>query len=179
MSRPRIVRLEDAPPQRWRNGGGRTCELLAWPAAADWRVRVSVADIEADGPFSSFPGVHRFFAVLEGAGVELTVDGRAQRVLRDGAAVQFAGHAMTSCRLLDGPTRDLNLMVRGGRGAMQRVVANLAWAPAATACGLFTLAPGRCHGDNESTIAPAFSLVWFEHAPKSLTFDTSGWWLAA
>ena len=52
---------------RWRNGGGRTRELLAWPDAADWKVRVSVADVESDGPFSAFPGVQRWFAVLEGA----------------------------------------------------------------------------------------------------------------
>lgn len=179
MSTPRIVNLDDAPRQRWRNGGGWTHELLAWPAAENWRVRVSVADIESDGPFSSFPGVQRLFAVLEGAGVELSIDGRAQRVHRDGDAVGFAGDATTRCRLLDGPTRDLNLMVRDGRGAMERGVANRAWSPEASACGLFTLAPGRCRSDNESTTAPAFALLWFEHAPKSLTFDSSGWWLAA
>ena len=59
------------PPQPWRNGGGVTRELLAWPDGGDWRVRVSVADIDADGPFSAFPGVERWFAVLEGAGVAL------------------------------------------------------------------------------------------------------------
>ena len=65
------VRLADCPPQPWRNGGGVTRELLAWPQAADWRLRVSVADIERDGPFSPFPGVDRWFAVIEGDGVEL------------------------------------------------------------------------------------------------------------
>jgi environmental stress-induced protein Ves len=40
----------------WKNGGGVTRELLAWPGGGDWQVRISVAEIEADGPFSSFPG---------------------------------------------------------------------------------------------------------------------------
>ena len=57
----------------WKNGGGVTRELLTWPVADDWRVRVSIADVERDGRFSSFPGVRRWFAVLEGEGVRLRI----------------------------------------------------------------------------------------------------------
>jgi environmental stress-induced protein Ves len=179
MSAARVICVDDTPPQRWRNGGGWTRELLAWPGAEDWRVRVSVADIECDGPFSLFPGVRRFFCVLQGAGVELTIDGAARRVTRDDAAVQFGGAATTSCRMLAGPTRDLNLMVREGRGAMERVSAGRPWRPEALACGLFALAAGTCRGDNVSMSIPAFALAWFDQAPASLSFDSSGWWLAA
>lgn len=175
----RVTLVEDTAPQRWRNGGGWTREMLALPDTDHWQVRVSVADIESDGPFSSFPGVRRFFSVLEGAGVELSVDGRAFRVTRDDAALQFAGEAQTSCRMLDGPTRDLNLMVRGTTGALERVVADVAWKPRAQSCGLFAMAEGRCRADDESLPVPAFSLVWFESAPSSLSFDSAGWWLAA
>ena len=49
------VALADVPAQAWRNGGGTMRELLAWPDASDWQLRVSVAEIEADGPFSAFP----------------------------------------------------------------------------------------------------------------------------
>jgi len=175
----RVMRIDDVPAQRWRNGGGWTRELLALPGAGDWQVRVSVADIESDGPFSSFPGVRRFFSVLQGAGVELTVDGRAFRVTCNTAALQFAGEAKTSCRMLDGPTRDLNLMVRGATGAMERVVANVEWKPHAQSCGLFAMAAGRCRADGASLPTSAFSLLWFEHAPASLSFDSAGWWLAA
>src|SRR5262249_5489002 len=152
--------VDEVTPQRWRNGGGWTRELLAWPDRDDWRVRLSVADIESDGPFSSFPGAQRFFAVLEGAGVVLTIDGTTQRVTRDDPAVRFAGDSNTQCRMLAGPTRDLNLMVRGDGGAMERVVAGAAWHPAQRACGLFALAPGRCSGDNISMPLSVFSLVW-------------------
>ena len=51
---PRLIALAATPPQPWRNGGGVTRELLAWPAGGGWQVRVSVAEIEADGPFSPF-----------------------------------------------------------------------------------------------------------------------------
>ena len=76
---PRLVALADTPPVPWRNGGGLTRELLAWPDGGDWAVRVSVAEIEADGPFSTFPGVERWFAVLEGGGVALTIAGTEHR----------------------------------------------------------------------------------------------------
>ena len=32
----------------WRNGGGVTRELLAWPDSKDWALRVSVADVAAE-----------------------------------------------------------------------------------------------------------------------------------
>ncbi|HTT11555.1 MAG TPA: HutD family protein [Burkholderiaceae bacterium] len=175
----RMIHLAAAPRRRWRNGGGWTRELLAWPGPDDWRVRVSVADIESDGPFSSFPGVRRFFSVLQGAGVELTIDGRTTRVTPTDAAVQFPGEAKTVCRMLDGPTRDLNLMVRGPHGAMERVPAGTAWSPPARSCGIFALAAGSCCADDATLAVPPLTLLWFERAPVSITFDAAGWWLAA
>ena len=65
------VQLAEIAPQPWRNGGGLTRELLAWPDAEAWQCRLSVADITRAGPFSAFPGVTRWFAVLEGEGVVL------------------------------------------------------------------------------------------------------------
>jgi hypothetical protein len=104
----------------WRNGGGRTRELFAWPPGPDWQLRVSLADIDADGPFSAFPGVQRYFAVLQGAGVQLTLAGQAQRLTSGDDALAFDGALAPGCELLAGPTRDLNLMLRGLAGEMHR-----------------------------------------------------------
>lgn len=123
------VRLEDCAPQPWRNGGGTTRELLLWPTATtntatqDWAVRVSVADISRDGPFSSFPGVDRWFAVLEGSGVTLALPAGDHRLKRGDTPVQFAGTDAPNCRLIEGPTRDLNLMIRHGAGRMWKAQA--------------------------------------------------------
>jgi environmental stress-induced protein Ves len=107
-------------PQAWRNGGGQTRELLAWPAGADWRLRISRADIASDGPFSAFPGVERWFAVLQGAGVVLAF-ADAQHQLQPGdAPLRFDGAAAPGCRLLDGATQDLNLMLRHARALHHR-----------------------------------------------------------
>jgi environmental stress-induced protein Ves len=181
----RTIRVDEVAPQRWRNGGGFTRELLAWPAVEAWRLRISVADVQSAGPFSSFPAVERWFTVLDGNGVELTVGGTAHRLTAESGPLRFSGEVPTACRLLDGPTRDLNLMLRGIRGGMFRVDAGRLWRPRAAQCGLFAAVAGQCTGPAQFAV-PARSLLWFDEAPASLTFVPTdagaaavGWWLAA
>lgn len=117
-----VVHLKDVAPTVWRNGGGMTRELVALPDAQHWSWRASVAEVAQSGPFSSFEGVQRWFAVLEGDGVCLTVDGYLHRLTQGDQPLKFDGAALTSCELLGGATQDLNLMVQGGPSAhMQRV----------------------------------------------------------
>lgn len=121
-----VVRLRDVEPKPWRNGGGTTRELAAWPRGHDekaWQWRASVAEVAADGPFSSFAGVQRWFAVLGGDGVCLTVDGYMHMLSKSDAPLQFDGGAQTDCELLGGATRDFNLMLKGSAtGQMLRVL---------------------------------------------------------
>jgi environmental stress-induced protein Ves len=180
----RLIRLDDASTQPWRNGGGVTRELLAGPGTEDWRWRISVADIERDGPFSSFPGVRRWFVPIEGVGVELVIDGQAHVARLGDEPLAFDGAAPTTCRLLGGPTRDLNLMLRGADGGMRRVVDDEDWSPASAECGLFTAEAGVCRDGSSADAVPAGSLVWWAAAPTSLRFTASagsratpGWWL--
>lgn len=181
-----LIRLDDVPLQPWRNGGGVTRELLAWPNRDDWRFRISVADIEADGPFSRFPGVQRWFAVLQGGGVALTIDG-AEHLRRCGdAPLRFSGESAATCRLLRGPSRDLNLMLRDAPGEMLTVVDGEPRAPQARQCGLYAVGKGRCLAGSQTIDVPAESLLWFREAPDALVFDgdhaahipVSGWWLS-
>lgn len=115
-----VVQLDDVAPTPWRNGGGTTQVLLAWPAEGEWRVRISVAQIASDGPFSRFVGAERWFAVLDGAGVKLTVGGGAQILTPQSEPFRFSGHADVDCSLVAGPTHDLNLMALPGQGRMVR-----------------------------------------------------------
>ena len=188
---PQIVHADLVAPQPWKNGGGQTRELLVWPSPTDWSFRVSVADIEEDGPFSPFPGVERWFAVIEGAGVVLRFADGERRLGPGDAPLVFAGAAAPDCRRIDGPTRDLNLMVRGGRGRMESVEPGVAWTPGGGRCGLFAAVAGtwRCADGAESQV-PARTLVWFHEPPAgALTFTPEGrggsspigpigWWLA-
>ena len=173
------VRTDDVRPQPWRNGGGTTRELLARPTGDAWQVRVSVADVAADGPFSAFPGVARWFAVIDGAGVVLSVDGIEHRCTAGVEPLAFAGAADTRSRLIDGPTRDLNLMLRGARGEMRRVVPDETFRPATRECGLYARAAGRVRTPAGDAPMPEQALRWWSAAPTSLAFDGAGWWLSA
>lgn len=118
-----LIRLGEAPASPWRNGGGVTRELAAWPTRDDWCWRISVAEVAADGPFSHFPGVQRWFAVVRGEGVRLAVDGRIHEMVGTSAPLEFDGAAQVDSWLLAGPTQDLNLMVQSERasGVMTRL----------------------------------------------------------
>jgi environmental stress-induced protein Ves len=107
-------------PAPWKNGGGVTREIAAMPAGAgmaefDWRI--SVADIAADGPFSAFPGIDRQIVLLDGAGVRLRADDGSfdHRLDAVGEPFAFAGETGVHACLLDGATRDFNVMTRRGR----------------------------------------------------------------
>ncbi len=182
---PTRVHWPDVPRQRWRNGGGHTRELLALPDAA-WQVRISVADIEAEGPFSAFPGVRRWFTVLQGTGVELDIGGNVQRLHRGDPPLCFDGATPVGCRLLDGPTRDLNFMLREAEGRLESAVDGQAWRPAEAQCGLFSAVAGTCTAAGEDHHVAPYTLLWFGRAPAALTFAAAqrpagliGWWLAA
>ncbi|MCX4574361.1 HutD family protein [Streptomyces sp. NBC_01571] len=108
----------------WKNGGGVTREIAAWPEDAgmdDFRWRVSLADVGADGPFSSFDGVDRTLTMAEGAGMDLTVGGEHHRVDTPFVPRSFPGDLPTGCRLLAGPVVNLNVMWRRGDGAVPAV----------------------------------------------------------
>ena len=116
-----LVSLDAVSPQPWRNGGGTTRELLAWPAPDHWAVRISVADVTAAGPFSKFEGIERWFSVLQGAGVVLTAAGGKHWLRPENDPFRFDGGLPVDCALIDGPTRDFNLMAPPGRSRLRRL----------------------------------------------------------
>jgi environmental stress-induced protein Ves len=136
-----IVKAATQQRERWRNGGGWTrtiaCGRIDGTAVAgadDWDWRLSVAEIEADGPFSLFAGVDRVLVLLDGAGIELAfADGDRQRLVEPLARIAFAGERALHCALVAGPTRDFNLMWRRRRMVAALTVVDLDAAPAALA----------------------------------------------
>ncbi|MFF4277480.1 HutD family protein [Streptomyces kronopolitis] len=127
-----ILRARERAAAPWSNGGGVTREIAAHPPGAGWdgfAWRVSLADVTRDGPYSPLPGVRRILTVVDGAGLELTVDG-AVRLLPGGhRPFGFPGGAATGSRLLDGPVINLNVMLREGRADATVEIVRGTWAP--------------------------------------------------
>jgi environmental stress-induced protein Ves len=127
----RLYRAADYPRMPWRNGGGTTQEVACNPGgnSASFEWRLSLADVAQDGGFSAFAGYQRILTVLEGRGIELTVDGERQAPLGPHMAYAFSGGAQVACRLLDGPVRDFNLIYDPDRfeGRLQWVQGSGPW----------------------------------------------------
>ena len=115
----RILRAENYRRMRWKNGGGETAEIAVFPEDAglddfDWRI--SMARVEAGGPFSAFLGVDRTLSILEGEGIVLEVEGRERATLTGASApYSFPADTVTGAELVAGAITDLNVMTRRGR----------------------------------------------------------------
>jgi environmental stress-induced protein Ves len=115
----RIIHLADCPSQPWKNGAGRTREIAVHPSSAgsdNFVWRVSIAEVDSAAPFSTFPGIDRQIALLDGEGFTMTLDGNQVHALTAPfVPFAFAGEARVAVSLAGGPTRDFNLMVRRAR----------------------------------------------------------------
>ena len=111
-----IIRLQDCPEQPWKNGLGSTREIAIQPPASNSETflwRVSIAAVDTAAPFSCFPGIDRHIALLSGNGFSMELNGAQTHPLTTPfEPFAFAGEAAVAVALVDGPTRDFNLMVR-------------------------------------------------------------------
>jgi len=114
----RIQRFDEHLKMPWKNGQGITREVISKPASDgsggfDWRI--SLATVGASGPFSVFVGIDRTIAVLEGDGMQLTVDGKQEpALLVESPPFAFSGDTEVQADCLGGETLDLNVMSRRG-----------------------------------------------------------------
>ena len=107
----RVVRASDQQRVRWRNDGGWTRDVACHsPYGHDFSWRISIADVETNGPFSRFDGFDRLLVLIGGAGMDLVcTDGGERMRLRPGTQrARFAGEVAITAELLDGPTTDFN-----------------------------------------------------------------------
>lgn len=165
----RVLRAADYRRMRWKNGGGWTTELAMAASAVsasgfDWRI--SIADVESDGAFSTFPDCDRHIALLDGVGMDLLfADAPSVRLDQRLRFVTFAGEARTEGRLVAGPVRDFNVIVRREAFAAEvwhrPLVGPMVFLPDAAATWFVYLAGGRAalNDPGKSELAAGESLL--------------------
>jgi environmental stress-induced protein Ves len=118
----------------WKNGLGSTFQRYIWPLDADldnFDVRISMARVQTNGPFSIFKGIDRHLSLLEGNGLRLnftdnsaTNKPSASRPAIDLSQTSrpyaFKGEWSINSELIGSKVLDFNVMVR--RGKYQAVV---------------------------------------------------------
>jgi uncharacterized protein len=99
---------------RWKNGLGWTREITRYPAGSEnWHWRLSIAEVDKDGAFSAFENIDRELVLLSGEGMRLNfADGESVTLNPPHDKHRFAGERELNAELINGPTKDFNVMWR-------------------------------------------------------------------
>jgi uncharacterized protein len=111
-----ILRAERYPTMPWKNGQGSTREIAVHPPGASldsFMWRVSLAQVNAPGPFSLFPQCDRLLCVVSGGPLHLSVaNAEPARLTIDSPPFYFPADVATESTILDSPVIDFNVIVR-------------------------------------------------------------------
>jgi environmental stress-induced protein Ves len=90
----------------WKNGCGETAEIDRSPSGTGpYLWRLSQATIQADGPFSSFPGYDRWLSIWKGGSISL--NGITVGPMEP---IRFSGDDETYCKVAGAPVLDVGLI---------------------------------------------------------------------
>ena len=114
--------LAESRPEPWKNGRGVTRTLLTHASASghapgelpNWSWRISVAELQENGPFSVFEDVDRTLILLSGGALILNRPNGPTVLDRPGAQVSFRGEECIQATITPAPAQALNVMTRRG-----------------------------------------------------------------
>ncbi|MFF1831998.1 HutD family protein [Paenarthrobacter sp. NPDC058040] len=113
-----IVHPAQRPPVPWVNGAGVTREIAVKPlsdGSGPFLWRLSLAELDRDGDFSSLPGIDRIFTLASPGPLDLAVSDVLGRI-GQGESIAFPGEKSVKVWLVGGSKQlGLNLMVRRDR----------------------------------------------------------------
>jgi|TARA_B110000967_G_scaffold172981_1_gene184329 environmental stress-induced protein Ves len=122
MRDPKIIDTLRIAAVPWKNGGGITREISQAKTSNGFTWRLSIADVSAEGAFSSFPGMSRILTVIEGRGLQLQSPSMTHDVPLF-APFSFSGDLDIHSLLSNGAIRDFNVIFDPGQiNAEVRVV---------------------------------------------------------
>jgi hypothetical protein len=172
----RLLRAADRAAIPWKNGGGITHDVaLSANGPDDFAWRVSIADIERPGPFSSYPGIDRAFVPVRGR-VRLTLADRPVTIGPADEPLAFPGEAAVFAEPLTGTVEALNVMTRRGaaQGALRRITGGHA-TPVTGTLLVLAMAPTRVRCDREGWQSLARHDAALIEPPCALAVDGDAW----
>lgn len=139
--------LSTLPVTPWKNGGGETREIICVPAPdAPFLWRASIATLQADGPFSPFPGVDRVITLLAGQPLRLCGE-NIDQPLALWQPWAFPGEWALSSVGIVAPGLDFNIMTQRGRASATVQVVSDLQCPASEGVAYVYKASGIWPGD--------------------------------
>jgi environmental stress-induced protein Ves len=161
----------------WRNGGGETAEVAAFPPGAgmdDFVWRVSIAVVRDAGAFSDFPGIDRILSVLEGDLSLMVADAPEMRLTPAEAPFAFPADVPVRGAPIGGDVRDLNVMVRRDQctASVERLPAGTARIVGGDEDWLMILATGDAivaHNADTETLARYDAILFQGPVPSTIT----------
>lgn len=131
MSALRVIGPSDYRRVKWKNGGGVTQDVLLLPDGAtheDFDIRISLAPIVEEGPFSSFPGIDRHITRLSPTPLALAFANGTKELARL-EPLYFDSVLQPRSVLAEGPAWVINVMTRRGRWHAQVMPATAGHGP--------------------------------------------------
>jgi environmental stress-induced protein Ves len=106
-----IIRRSKFKTVPWKNGGGITHEVAKAKVGGKLQWRLSLAEVDSDGPFSLFPGLARILTVIDGEGMDLRdASGVIAHAVPPLTPVHFSGDDQLHGTLRSGKCLDFNLI---------------------------------------------------------------------
>lgn len=164
----RLIRYADHAEMDWKNGAGRTREIVREDDGGGLVWRLSLATVVRSGPFSIFPGLERVITLIDGPSMDLRFDDGEGLTLKPGVPRRFSCERQVHADLADSRhRRDLNLLFRSGALHVQtesvdvRSRLGFRWAPRTTAiCFVVSGAVSvRAHPDGSAELHPGDTIV--------------------
>lgn len=124
-----FIYLENISETPWKNGGGKTQELIRIPHplnSNDFIFRISIAQVEASGHFSFFPEIDRILMLLKGSGLLLKMQSQQILLNQPLSPIQFKGEEEIKAEILSGTIQDFNVMTHRKWGQSKILISDLA-----------------------------------------------------
>ena len=104
-----IISPNHQRPVAWKNGHGVTREIAQCPTSQPYDWRLSLAEMDRNAEFSTFPGLRRILTVVAGQGMGFATPSEESAV-KPNEPVVFEGDLAIEATLTDGPVCNYNLI---------------------------------------------------------------------